>query len=169
MKTVTVSQFLGFSPCYSEEKIRELAGGKTEFTALDVLDMTKVPAEDRLWAVLREEFIDAHVLHEFSCRCAEQALALVDNPDPRSIEAIRVKRAWLKGEATDEELSAAWAAASSAARDAAWDAARAAAWSAAWDAAWSAARAEARDAASSAARAEARAAQIAVLIEMLGE
>ena len=79
------------------------------------------------------------VLHEFACRCAEDVLALVDNPDPRSLAAIEAKRRWLRGEATDSELAAAQAAA--------W-AAGAAAWAAAWDAAraaaWAAARAAAR-------------------------
>ena len=100
------------------------------------------------------------VLHEFACWCAEQALALVGEPDPRSVEAIATKRRWLRGEATDDELAAAqdaaWAA-WDAARGVAWDAARAAAWAAAWDAvqaardaAW-AARAAARDAARDAA------------------
>ena len=47
-------------------------------------------------------------------------------PDPRSINAIAVKRRWIAGEATDEELAAAeadawvaaWAAAETAARNA---------------------------------------------------
>lgn len=38
----------------------------------------------------------------------------IDNPDPRSINAIAVKRRWIAGEATDAELAdadaAAWAA-----------------------------------------------------------
>jgi len=68
-------------------------------------------------------------LHEFALWCAEQALSLVENPDPRSVEALRVKRLWLDREASDEELEAARAAA----RSAAWAAAKAAVRSAAWD------------------------------------
>jgi len=86
------------------------------------------------------------ILHEFACTCAEDALALVERPDERSVAAIAAKRRWLNGEITDEELDSA--------RAAAWDAARAA-----WDAALasrSALRA-ARDAAR-AARAAARSA-----------
>ena len=130
MKTVTVEQFLTFNPCYGEDCIRRIAErtGKTEFTALDILAIPKIPNVDRLWAVLREELIDAHVLHEFACRCAERALAMVDNPDPRSVAAIAAKRAWLRGEITDVKLNVASAAARAAAR-AARDAA-----SAAWDA-----------------------------------
>ena len=100
-----------------------------------------------------------NLLHEFACRCAEDALALADNPDSRSVRAIEVKRLWVRGLATRAELAAAraaardaaWDAARAAARAAAWDAARAAAWDAAWnaarDAAWAAARDAARDAA----------------------
>ena len=95
----------------------------------------------------------------FACDCADRALVLIDKPDPRCIEAVRVARLYAIGEATQEQLDAAGAAARTAARDAAWDAARAAAgaaaraaaWPAAWDAArdaaWAAAGAAARDAA----------------------
>jgi hypothetical protein len=47
------------------------------------------------------------VLHEFAVWCARRALKLVDDPDPRSVKALRVKSAWLKGKASDEELAAA--------------------------------------------------------------
>ena len=106
------------------------------------------------------------VLHLYACRCAEHALALIPSPDPRSVRAIEIKRSWLDGKATIEELDAArdaaWdaasAAASAAARAAAWDAASAAARDAARDAAGVAASAAARDAAWDAAWAAARAA-----------
>jgi hypothetical protein len=88
-------------------------------------------------------------LHEFALWCAEQALALIPNPDPRSRNALAVKRAWLDGEATDAELdaagAAAWAAAWAAARAAARDAAGGAAWAAARDVARDAARADQND------------------------
>lgn len=76
------------------------------------------------------------VLHEFACWCAEQAL-LADRkrgrePDKRSWAAVRTKRRWLAGKATDMDLAAAWDAAGAAA-----GAAEAAAW-AAGDAAWDA-------------------------------
>ena len=94
------------------------------------------------------------VLHEFACCCAGNALQherkAGHEPDQRSWDAIRVKRRWLHGDATDEELSAASAAASaaarSAARSAAWSAARSAVWSAARSAVWSAASAAAWEA-----------------------
>jgi hypothetical protein len=114
MKTVTVEQFMGFAPCYGEGKIRRIAGDKDEWTALDVLALDNVPDVDRLWAVLRPEFIDEPILHEFACRCAERALEQVDEPDPRYLEAIAVKRRWIRGGASDAELAAALAAANDA-------------------------------------------------------
>ena len=102
-------------------------------------------------------------LHLFACDEAERALALVD-ADPRSVEAIRVKRLWVDGKATDHELDAARDAARDAASAAAWDAASAAAWSAAWSALSSAARA----AASAAARDAANARLEAVLTKAIG-
>ena len=142
MKTVTYEEFLKFAPCWLKykdgaERIKsyfDRFGGR--MSALDILNLDDVSAVDKLWSVLREEFIPAPILHEFACVCAECALTLIDNPDPRSIKAIEVKRAWLRSEATDEEL----AAASDAARAAAWDA-RAAAWAASWHSSETAGRA----------------------------
>lgn len=127
MKTVTYEEFLKFDPCWLDEdggaeRIKsyfDRFGGK--MSALDVLNLDDVSEVDKLWSVLREEFIPAPILHEFACVCTEYALSLIENPDPRSIKAIEVKRAWIRGEATNEELDAAW--------DAAWDAS-----DAAWDA-----------------------------------
>jgi len=103
-------------------------------------------------------WLDAtRILHEFACSCAEDALALVDNPDPRSVAAIAAKRRWINGEITDYELEAARAAAADAAADAAY-AARNAAWNAARNAARNALAADAAYAARNAARADAWAA-----------
>jgi hypothetical protein len=82
-----------------------------------------------------------NTLHEFACWCAEESLTKAHVTDERSWTAIRIKRAWLAGEATDVELCAARNAAWAAAADAARDAARAAAGTAAGTAARAAARA----------------------------
>ena len=174
MKTVTVEQFKSFRPCWLETAegradFARIAAIRDEWTALDVLNLPDVSAADKLWSVLREEFIDAPILHEFACRCAEYALSFADKPDPRSIAAIEAKRKWLRGEIKDKELRAARDAAGAAA----WDAARAAAWdaarAAARDAARAAARAAARDAAWAAARAAANEHELEILLELLEE
>ena len=156
MQTVTYEEFLDFNPCWLEQE-----GGKERIksyfyrfggrmSALDILTLDDVSAKDKLWSVLREEFIPAPILHEFACVCAECALSLINSPDPRSIKAIETKRAWLRGEVTTQELldtmgaamNAAWVdignLTKDATRDAAW-AARAAAWTDAGNAAWAAA------------------------------
>ena len=152
MNSITYEEFLKFNPCWlkTEEgaaRLKEIGARKERWTALDILALDDVSAEDKLWAVLREELIDARILHEFACWCAEDALNHVENADERSWNAIKVKRAWLRGEASDEELAAA--------RAAAWDAARAAAESSAWYATWYATLTAARTAAEAAARAAA--------------
>ena len=106
----------------------------------------------------------------FAADCAERVVHLCGN-DPRPREAIEAARRYANGEATDDELVAAWVAAwaaaraparaaarapaRAAAREAARAAARAAAWAAAREAAWEAAREAAREAAWEAARAAA--------------
>ena len=186
---VPLDKFLSFEPCWqnSEKGLRRLEyyarklGGSAD--ALEILALRRIPAEHRLWAVLREEFIPAPMLHACACRCAEDALSRIDNPDPRSINAIVVKRRWIAGEATDAELAAAEAAAW-VARTSAQDAVEAATWAArtatwvartdAWaaQAATLAARAAAQDvswAAWHAACAAARNAQVDMLTQMLRE
>ena len=144
MKTVTPEQFKEFGPCWLEtaegrKRYARVAAMRDEWSALDVLALDGVSNTDKLWAVLREEFIDAPVLHEYACRCAEYALTFVREPDSRSIAAIEAKQKWLRGEISNDDLTAARAAADAAA-DAAARAARDAAWAAAWAAADAAAR-----------------------------
>ena len=160
MKTVTVEQFRKFGPCWLEtaegrEKFARIAAIRNEWTALDVLNLPDVSVQDKFWSVLREEFIEAPILHEFACRCAEYALSFVEGSDPRSIAAIEAKRKWLRGEITDAELDVARVAARVAAHDAAMYAARIAARVAAQDVAWVIARVIAQDAAWAAAKAAA--------------
>ncbi len=174
MKTITVDDFTSFGPCWlnsvaGRRKIKHYAAMKFEWTALDILALDGVSADDKLWLVLRPELLDDAIMHEFACRCAEKALASIENPDQRSVDAIAAKRKWMKGEITDAELNAAWDAARDAAWAAAWDAAEAAAWGAARDAAWAAAWDAARAAAWDAARDAVRAGQVGMLISMLRE
>lgn len=182
MKSITYEEFLKFKPCWLKTeggaaRLKKIGARKERWTALDILTLDDVDAEDKLWAVLRVELIYARILHEFACWCAEEALIHVENPDERSWNAIKVKRAWLRGEASDAERSAAeaaaWSAAWSAAEDAAWSAERSAAWSAARAAAeaaaWAAAEAAAWSATWSDAWSAAREQQVEHLKGMLME
>ena len=167
MKTFTISDIRSFAPCYDPS--RYLPEGWCG-TALDVLGVEACPAVDRLWVVLHDGWIDDSTLRLFAVWCARQALALVENHDPRCIAARDVAERYANGQATEDELAAsaaACAAASAAACAAARAAALAAARAAAWDAAWAAARDAAWDAARDAAWDAAWDAQLAHLREML--
>lgn len=172
MKTVTLEEFKTFEPCWMETaegtaRLEEIGSRKKEWTALDVLRLEAVSAEDRLWAVLREEFIPARTLHEFACRCAEETLQKAGVTDDRSWNAIRVKRLWMDGKANDAELDAAESATWAAARNVARNAARRAAWAAAWVAARPTAKDVAWYAAWYATRVVAQEEQIKMLIALL--
>jgi len=92
-----------------------------------VIDAGNKVVVRRARLVLRVPTYNDRTLRLFACDEAERALNLYDNGgDPRSRMAIEVARRYANGEATREELDAAWAAAGAAAWDAAWDAAWAA-------------------------------------------
>jgi len=91
--------------------------------------------DDALWALRAVEGYDREI-RLFAVWCARQVEHLMT--DERSKNALTVAEKFANGQATQEELAAAW--------DAAWAAARDAAWAAARDAAWAAARDAARDA-----------------------
>lgn len=103
--------------------------------------------DDAIWAL---RSIDAPEARLFAVRCVRQIQHLIS--DERLLNALDVSEMYAVGNATSEELSAAW--------DAAWDAARAeaqgAAHDAALDASWDTALDAARDSALDAARSEAR-------------
>ena len=130
--------------------------------------------DDALWCLRAVSGYDKEI-RLFAVWCARQVQHLMT--DQRSVDALDVAERFANGDATKEELDAAWAASGSAARAAsgsaaraaAGDAARAAARAASGSAAWDAARAAARAAAWSAARAAARAAQETKFREMLRE
>ena len=86
----------------------------------------------------------------FAVWCARQVQHLME--DHRSINVLDIAERFANGEATAEDMAAAWAAAGSVAWSAAGSAAGAAAWAAAGSAAWAAAGAAARGAAWAAAR-----------------
>jgi hypothetical protein len=191
MKRLTIEQVLALGPCSgydSERDLLRITNGRRSLTLLEVLDLN-IPAEDKLWVIIHSGLID-NDLGLLVCDFAGAALpiwykyAKRDKYFNAPAWAIGVKRRWLRGEASDEELKSALddvkaaekaaesvtagAAARAAVRYAAGAAARAAAWdagAAAWDAAWYAAWAAAWGA--GAARAVAWAAARDTQIEMV--
>jgi hypothetical protein len=143
MLTTTLNEIRKYSPCKSgllklTEALGENFDPDSKIDLLRILETNGL--DDALWAlraVVETEDRD-RIARLFACDCAEKGLELVDNPDPRSLNAVEISRQYALGRATDKELTAAraaawaaWAAgaAARAAARAAWaarDAARAA-------------------------------------------
>ena len=133
MDKITVSQIMTWNPCpdYTEGRVRELIGDG--LTPEQILDLP-IPAEDRIWVMFHEEIIPRRDLGLLACDLAAGVLSfwLAHYPtDARVAECIRVTRRYWLGEATEQERTAAGAAAWAAARRAAAGDAGAAAWAAA--------------------------------------
>lgn len=100
---------------YLEDQFLKLIGkGKT---ALEVLDLP-MSVKNRIWILMLPGCLPGRVQHEVVVRCAEDILQYWDqrySDDDRPRKAIETKRRWLRGAATDEELSYAMAAAMDAA------------------------------------------------------
>ncbi len=164
MKRITVKDVMAAKPCwkYTEEIVEKLWKERETLTPQEIAKLD-IPAKDRLWAIITCCLNDRQRRH-FACDCAELSLSRIENPDSRSVEAVRVARLYADGKTTDEQLTkarnaaynaaytvynatytvynaacdAAWSAACDAACDAAWSAAYYAAYYAAWKAAYSA-------------------------------
>ena len=136
---ITREQLRRWGACYDDERIAELVP-EAGLTPLEVASLD-IPAEDRLWVLLREDIVPACDLRLLACGWAEAACVKAGCNDARSLNAIAVGRRYAHGEATEAELASARSAAESAEAWSAW----AAAWEAARSAAWSAAEAEAAD------------------------
>ena len=104
-----------------------------------------------IWIATRPGVLTDRELRLFSVWSARQVQHLME--DPRSVQAIDTAERFANGNATKEELDAAWDAACAAAQDATWDTARdtacatardaacGAVKNATWDTAWNTARA----------------------------
>ena len=150
----SVQDILDFKPCdrYTENHIIDLfkSVGCKKYITLDKIVQLDISVDDLFWLILRPEFIPEKELHLFAIWCFEKIAQPIWEKyypnDNRPQEAIRIKKLWLEGKATIEELEATGEAAREAAGAAAWAAAGAAAWAAAWaawEAAWAAAAAAA--------------------------
>lgn len=164
----TLNKIRTNQPCSDGWKklLRNLKKTKSDdepLSIITILDSNGI--EDAIWCLHTVDSIDRDA-RLFAVWCARQVQHLM--PDQRSINALDVAERYATGEATDDELFAAWSAARDAVwyavSDAAWDAAHAAAnaavtravWYAVSDAARDAALDAAWDAANAAARAAAR-------------
>jgi hypothetical protein len=169
--TTTLNRIREHSPCADgwQKLLRHLGKTKADDEPLaltTVLESNGVG--DALWCLRACDGVDREA-RLYAVWCVRQVQYLLT--DPRSLAALDVAEKYALGEATDDELAAARAAAGAAAVDAAGAAARGASWAAARAAAWDAANTAAHAAASdaqAAAWAAARAAQVAEFRRVFG-
>lgn len=123
MALISIDQILRWNPCAvydSREKIIERTDGNWPKTPLEILDLD-IPAEDRLWVLLRPKIIPKKKLHLLACDFAEDVLFIFEEQSPQDNRlrcAIEAKRRWVNGEISDKELFAAWGAADAVVRGA---------------------------------------------------
>ncbi len=100
---ITVDQIMRWQPCggYPRAKVQALVG---DGVTPEQISRSDIQAEDKVWVLLHEPILTSRQLHLIACDVAEITLDLVRRPDPRSINAPRVKRLWLEKLATDREL-----------------------------------------------------------------
>lgn len=166
--TITLRQIIEAHPCYDPVARFGLEEMDQPIPFKKIVSMAGV--EDAIWcfavALVGHEDLKRH----FAVDCAERVRHLMQ--DPRSLEALEVARRHALGQATDEELATAGAAARTVesawnAWNAAWNTAEGAAeaeaaWNAvesAWNAAWAAIKAAAWNTAAEGAAARAKAAR----------
>ena len=110
LPTLTWSDFDQHNPCYSpQEKYGDFTG-----TILDILKDERIPNEDKIWASTCKGILPDYVNRKFATQCCRQIWHLLT--DERSRNAVEVAERFNEGEATQEELDAAWAAAWAATR-----------------------------------------------------
>jgi hypothetical protein len=132
IKTLTVDDILALRPCgrYPREAVAKLFGKRKKATP-KLVAAAKIPAEYRLWLLLRWPGMDESRRRLLAADVAEHVLPIFerDHPDDKRLRtAIDVARRYARGEETVGALNAAWAAAGDASRDAALAAAGAAEW-----------------------------------------
>ena len=130
--SVTVLQIVDWCPCkeYTRQRIEELFAGRPALTAVDVSELA-IPIEDRLWALLHEDFLAKRALRglaaDYAQRYLEREQAAGREPHPRSWSVIAIARRHADDLASDANLSASrWASMAARLASAAWPAWKAA-------------------------------------------
>ena len=100
LKTFTVNDMREWRPTHNPASY---FGEDWEGTALDFLLQNHFDHDDRIWMALH--MVDGRTAALYAVWKARQVLALVDNPDPRSMAGCDVGERYVNGQATLEEVS----------------------------------------------------------------
>jgi hypothetical protein len=102
MKRWTVDELMAWFVFYSRERVTALVGDG--LTALEIADLD-IPARDRLWILLREDFIPNKELRLLACEVAQDAVTRSWTVGLNPQDAIDTARRFARGEAAREDLS----------------------------------------------------------------
>ena len=142
MKTISNKIIRKFNPCYDPSEV--VIDEDEELPVVEWVQKYRNlvhEKQDIIWLLCREDFMSDKDIRLFAVWCARKALKLIPEPDERSVNACNIAEKFANGEATEEELNSAWAAAETAAWAVVWTsettvnrttANRAAAWAAVW-------------------------------------
>ena len=112
---VTIDDVLAWEPCakYTHERVKAIFGRKKYLTAADIARLKILP-EDKVWALCHAPFMARRTAVAFAVIRAESVLSVYKTACPgdgRVENCLRVARRWLRGEGTQQQLRAAYAAA----------------------------------------------------------
>lgn len=101
MKQLTIQDIRDLNPCYSPNKFlpEDWSGD-----IMDILKLEQVPAKDRIWVVVRQEFMSDRELKLFGLACARTLKQYAHDSDIKYCNDIL--EANIYGFATDTELKA---------------------------------------------------------------
>jgi hypothetical protein len=111
---ITVDRVMSWRPCdgYPRARVEALSAGRPSLTPVEIAALP-LPIKHRFWAIIR--CMSPRDQRLFACDCAERALIIeqaAGHPiDSRSWAAVEVARRYARGDATEEERSAACSAA----------------------------------------------------------
>lgn len=113
MKTVTLSQFKKLNRSWIKKNggkqiLKEIQKKKASWTALDVLNMEHLTSNEKLYILLREEFVPDEILHKFALACVDHAfevLGIDEISEPLCFYAMEAKKMWLRHEISSDDLS----------------------------------------------------------------
>lgn len=96
MKELTLDQIKAMDLVHGEKRLAVLEE-RSVWNAVDIIKEDRIHVNDRMWIVLREEFIPADILHKFGLYCAERALERKPDIDKLFSATLAYKRLWLEG------------------------------------------------------------------------
>lgn len=113
MRTVSVEEIYNWNCCWlekadGESRLANSTNGVTTWSAEQVLDIENATALEKLWVVLRQDFLDPEIIHELllyygSC-LIENAVDEGIYIDERLVYAMDAKEDWLTDQNIIQEL-----------------------------------------------------------------